>query len=102
MLSSTHKVILKNDKVSTLTYLSKSGKLTRNILESSNMITATIAKGITLLTSYLELGCLRFYTSFEHTLEIDKNLEVENIGFPLMLMKSLTSSILTENKLARE
>ena len=102
MLSSTNKLILKNDKVSALTYLSKSGKLTRNILESSNMITATIAKGITLLTSYLGLGSLRFGTSFDHTPEIDKNLEVENIGFPLMLMKSLTSSILTENKLARE
>ena len=102
MLLSTNKVILKIDTLPALAYLSKFGKLARNIFESFNMITATIAKGITLLTSYLELGSLRFDTSFEHTLEIDKNLEVENIEIPLMLMKSLTSSMPTENQLARE
>ncbi|MBO0331249.1 hypothetical protein [[Muricauda] lutisoli] len=102
MLLSTNKVILKIDTVPALAYLPKFGKLGRNIPESSHMVTAILAEEKTPLTSYLELGCLRFDTSFEHTLEIDKNLEVENIEVPLMLMKSLTSSMLTENQLARE
>ena len=102
MLSSTNKVILKHNKVFALAYLSKFGKLARNILQNSRMATATFAKETTLLKSYLELGSLRFDTSINHTLKIDENLKAENIEIPLMLMKSLTSSLLTEKQLARE
>lgn len=101
MLTSTNKVILKPNKISALTY-SKIGKLARNVPENSHMATVTFAKEITLLKSYLELGSLRFDTSINHTLKIDKNLKAENIEIPLMLMKSLKSSLLTEKQLARE
>lgn len=102
MLPMTKKLILKYDKVSILAYLSKFGKLAKNIPENPHMTTATLVEEKTLLKSHLELGSLRFDTLYDHTMEIDKNLKVENKEISLMLMKSLTSSLLTENQLARE
>ena len=86
-LNSIQHLILKNDKVSALTYLSKFSKLTRNVLESSHLATVTLDEEIHLIQSYLELESLRFDNSFEYTIEVDPNIETENVEVPLMLIQ---------------
>ncbi len=101
-LNSIQHLILKNDKVSALTYLSKFGKLTRNVLESSHMATVTLAEEISLLKSYLELESLRFDNSFEYLIEIDQNIETENVEVPLMLIQPFVENALIHGLIGKK
>ncbi|RIV44931.1 sensor histidine kinase [Flagellimonas pelagia] len=86
-LSSIQNLILKNDRVSALKYLSQFGKLVRNVLESSNQAIVTLTEEIALLKSYLELESLRFDNAFKYTIDVDENLDADSLEIPLMLIQ---------------
>ncbi|MCB0371601.1 MAG: histidine kinase [Muricauda sp.] len=86
-LSSIQHLILNNDKKSALTYLSKFGKLARNVLESSREATVSLTEEIDLLRSYLELESLRFDKAFQYSIEIDGTLDTDSVEIPLMLLQ---------------
>lgn len=91
-LNSIQHLILKDDKLSALKYLSKFGKIARNVLESSHEVLVTLTEEIELLRSYLELESLRFDNSFEYTIHIDKELDTDQVEIPLMLIQPLVEN----------
>nr|WP_297786011.1 histidine kinase [uncultured Allomuricauda sp.] len=101
-LNSIQHLILKEDKVSALTYLSKFGKLARNVLESSHMATVTLDEEISLIKSYLELESLRFDNSFDYSLEIDDSLDIKNIEIPLMLIQPFVENALIHGLIGKK
>jgi len=101
-LNSIQHLIIQNDKVSALNYLSKFAKITRNVLESSHMAMVPLAEEINLLKSYLELESLRFDNSFDYTIEIDKNLDIEHIEIPLMLIQPFVENALIHGLIGKK
>lgn len=91
-LNSIQHLILQDDKVSALKYLSKFGKIARNVLESSHEVLVTLTEEIELLRSYLELESLRFDNSFEYTIHMDKELDTDQVEIPLMLIQPLVEN----------
>ncbi|WP_318343528.1 sensor histidine kinase [Flagellimonas baculiformis] len=86
-LNSIQHLILNDQKVSALNYLSKFGKIARNVLESSHEAIVTLNEEIEMLSSYLELESLRFDNDFKYVLEIDRDLDPDNVEIPLMLLQ---------------
>ena len=86
-LNSIQHLVIKDDKVSALKYLTKFGKLIRNILESSFEVHAKLEAEIKLLKDYLELESLRFDNAFSYEIKVDKTLDTESIKIPFMLLQ---------------
>ncbi|AEM70723.1 putative signal transduction histidine kinase [Allomuricauda ruestringensis DSM 13258] len=86
-LSSIQHLILINNKTAALNYLTKFGKLARNVLESSYQTTVTLADEIELLHSYLELESLRFDNAFSYTITVDDPIDLDSVEIPLMLVQ---------------
>ncbi|WP_159076380.1 sensor histidine kinase [Flagellimonas amoyensis] len=91
-LNSIQHLILQDNKLSALKYLSKFGKIARNVLESSHEVLVTLTEEIELLRSYLELESLRFDNSFEYTIHVDKELDTDQVEIPLMLIQPLVEN----------
>ncbi|GGE55817.1 histidine kinase [Pedobacter psychrotolerans] len=64
-------------------YLSKFARLTRNVLDSQNLINLTGEK--TLLDDYLQMEQLRF--GFNYTITASTDIDTENIEIPSMLLQ---------------
>ena len=79
--------ILTNKKFEASDYLSKFAMLMRSILESSRGDFITLAQEIDLLKNYVSLQQLRFENSFNFVLEIDKNLDLNSMQFPPMILQ---------------
>jgi len=86
-LNSIQHLIIKKEKKAALSYLSKFGKLARNVLESSYEATVTLTEEIELLNSYLELESLRFDNAFSYTIKIDDDIKTNRVEIPLMLVQ---------------
>lgn len=93
-LSSIQHLILTDDKSSALNYLSKFGKLARNVLESSQEATVTLTEEIELLRSYLELESLRFDHAFTYSINIDTFVDTDTVEVPLMLLQPFAENAL--------
>lgn len=101
-LNSIQHLILNNDKVSALKYLSSFGKLARNVLESSNEALVTLTDEIETIRSYLELESLRFDNGFEYSIEIDKALDTDNIEVPLLLIQPFVENAIVHGLLPKK
>ncbi|MDN3587687.1 histidine kinase [Pedobacter aquatilis] len=64
-------------------YLSKFARLTRNVLDSKELISLTEEK--TLLDDYFQMEALRF--GFQYTINASADLDTENIEIPAMLLQ---------------
>ncbi|HYF71159.1 MAG TPA: histidine kinase [Ohtaekwangia sp.] len=67
------------------TYLSKFSRLLRMILKYSEMNFVPLNVEVTLINLYLELESLRFNNSFNFSVEILGDLDVDDVMFPTML-----------------
>ncbi len=86
-LNSIQHLILNNDTVSAVKYLSKFGRLTRNILESSFETRVTLTDEIKLLFSYLELESLRFNKTFVYNINTEEDCDTDSVEIPLLLIQ---------------
>jgi two-component sensor histidine kinase len=86
-LNTIQSFIFTDDKKNASTYLSKFSKLTRMILEMSDKETVRLAEEIEALTLYLDIEKVRFDTDFEFTIEVDKEIEIEFINIPSMIIQ---------------
>ncbi|MGE6218427.1 sensor histidine kinase [Nubsella zeaxanthinifaciens] len=82
-LAGIQNLMNKNEIENANKYLSKFARLTRNVLDGSELV--SLAKEKTLLDDYLQMEQLRFGFSYEIT--ADKNLDLENIEIPSMLLQ---------------
>jgi sensor histidine kinase YesM len=78
--------IFTNETEEASSYLSKFSKLTRKILEFSDVSTITLKDEIEALQLYLELQQMRF-KDLEFHIHVDPSLEIEKIKIPTMLIQ---------------
>lgn len=86
-LSSIQNLVIKNDKVASLEYLSKFGRFTRNILESSMSTHVLLAEEIKILRDYLELESLRFSDSFNYSIDVEEGIDPKEIEVPMLIVQ---------------
>lgn len=100
-LSSIQHLVTKNDKVSTLKYLSKFSRLTRNILESSFETNALLSDEIKMLQDYLELESLRFDNAFVYNISVDNSIDTNAIEVPLMILQPFVENAIIHGLLPK-
>lgn len=88
-ITSIQNLIIKNDNAAANNYLTKLGKITRNILDTSYQEFISIEEEMKLLKEYLEMEKLRF--GFQFTVEKDADLDKE-IEIPAMLLQPLVEN----------
>lgn len=86
-INSVQYFITNNDPVSSQKYLSKFAKLIRYVVDNSKPLAIPLSKELEALNLYLDLEWLRFENKFEYTIEIDKNVDVEGVQIPSMLIQ---------------
>ena len=101
-LNSIQEFIITNDKRSANYYLSRFSRLVRNILNTSSKNEIRLKKEIETLQLYLDLEALRFEKNFEHVFEIDKNLDLENIYIPSMLIQPYVENAIKHGLMHKE
>ena len=101
-LNSIQHLILNNDRVSALKYLSKFGKLTRNVLESSIETRTILSEEIELLNSYLELESLRFEGAFTYNIQVADDLDMNNVEIPLFLIQPFVENAIIHGLLPKK
>ncbi|OXA71353.1 hypothetical protein B0A58_13805, partial [Flavobacterium branchiophilum NBRC 15030 = ATCC 35035] len=68
-------------------YLTTFSKLMRNILENSRYESITLEKELNTLKMYLEIEAVRLDHQFDYEILIDKNIELENIKIPPLIIQ---------------
>lgn len=86
-LNSIQSYILNNKAEESISYLSKFSKLMRSILINSSESIIPLQNEIEMLKHYLTLEQLRFNHCFDFEIIIAKNLDLEFIGIPSMLIQ---------------
>jgi PAS domain S-box-containing protein len=86
-LNSIQFFITHNDRTNAINYLSKFSKLVRGILNSSINKTTKLTLELELLRHYIEIEQIRFSTKFEFEIAVAKNLDIENIEIPSLLIQ---------------
>lgn len=84
-LTAIQSYIFRNEAHQASKYLASFAKLIRLILENSRIELNTLEREVTTLKHYLELQALRFEGRFEHKIEVDEQIDIDNIQIPPML-----------------
>jgi hypothetical protein len=84
-LGSIQSSIINEEPDKAVKYLSRFSKLMRNILDSSQEESISVAEELTTIENYLELQKIRFSKKFDYSIEKDENIDVENTFIPPML-----------------
>lgn len=86
-LGSIQNFMLKNETKRAAGYLNNFASLTRNILEQSDREFVSVSDEIETLKNYLELEKMRLEDHFEFEITYDKNMEIDFINIPPMLIQ---------------
>ena len=86
-LTSIQNFILQHDDIKASVYLSRFSDLVRNILHNSQVELITLEEELNTIENYLELQKIRFPQKFEYNIVVDKNLDIEVINIPPMLIQ---------------
>lgn len=101
-LNSIQYFITKNDKVSTLTYLSKFARLLRQIVDNSVQTKISLDIEIEMLKAYIEMEELRFDKRFTFEIKVDKDLEPGNIEIPGMILQPFVENAILHGLLHKK
>ena len=101
-LTSIQHLISQNERATTLKYLTKFSRMTRNVLESSMDTNVVLADEIKMLEDYLELESLRFSESFTFELEISPSLDTYSIEIPFMLTQPFVENAIVHGLLPKK
>ncbi|MHA7832187.1 MAG: sensor histidine kinase [Flagellimonas sp.] len=101
-LASIQNLVNKDDKKASLEYLSKFGRLTRNILDGSMNTHVLLEEEIKMTKDYLELESLRFSERFEYSIEIDENIDPAGIEVPMLFMQPFVENAIIHGLLLKE
>lgn len=86
-LGSIQNYMMQNNAQLASSYLSKFSKLTRDVLESSDLESITLETEIDILRNYIELEQMRLNNNFEFELNYSDELEIEFIHIPPILVQ---------------
>ncbi|WP_055395595.1 sensor histidine kinase [Flagellimonas eckloniae] len=101
-LSSIKHLVLQKDNKNAVKYLSKFGRLSRNILESSIGTNATLSEEVKMLEDYLELESLRFDNAFSYSIKVDDTLNTSIIELPSMILQPFVENAIVHGLLPKE
>jgi tetratricopeptide (TPR) repeat protein len=86
-LNSINSFIIKNNQEKASEYLTKFSKLIRRVLSNSKEKKVTLSNELEALELYIEMEALRFNDKFQYELNIDKDLEVDYIEVPPLIIQ---------------
>jgi sensor histidine kinase YesM len=86
-LNSVQSYILKNEKVKASEYLSKLGRLMRNILNNSQNQTISLREEFDALEKYMEMEQLRFKELFTYKFNICSQIDIDKIQVPPLIIQ---------------
>ena len=75
-------------------YLNKFSKLFRSVLNNSGKALITLAEEIEVLELYLSLEHMRFEKSFQYSIQVEEDMEIEEILVPSMLLQPYVENAL--------
>lgn len=101
-LNSIQNYILKSDKISSNTYLSKFASLMRMTLNNSQFSFITIEEEINALTTYIELEALRFKDKINYEINIDPNINVSSWKIPPLLLQPYVENAIWHGLMHKE
>jgi tetratricopeptide (TPR) repeat protein len=86
-LNSVNNYIAKSDERSANRYLSEFSTLMRAVLDNSEKDFINLAKEMELLDLYVKLEHSRFPDKFDYTIDVDKQIDLEDFQIPPMLLQ---------------
>lgn len=101
-LNSIQNFVLKNDKNSAQSYLSKFARLIRNILEFSQADFILLKNEIETIGLYLELEKLRAADKFRYSISIDDAISPDSVYIPAMLIQPIVENAILHGLLPME
>lgn len=93
-LNSIQNFIIKNNISGGLDFIEKFANLTRAVLENTEHELTTIDKEIELVKNYLDIEKIRFANSFDYTFDIQKEIDINNVLIPTLLVQPLVENSL--------
>lgn len=91
--------ITKNDKSSSLNYLSKFARLLRQVLDNTKASKMPLQEEIDILKSYLEMESMRFDGHFRYEFQIDPQLDPVHTEVPGMLLQPFVENAIVHGLL---
>ncbi len=101
-LNSINRYIVRNDPETASNYLTKFSRLIRHILENSKSQTITLKTELEALKLYIEMEEVRFENRFDCVIWVDKDIEVENIEVPPLLLQPYAENAIWHGLMHKE
>ncbi len=101
-LNSINNFILKNDSDNASGYLTKFSRLMRLILDNSRSEWVLLENELKALELYIELEAVRFDNAFTHVLEVTKDVQVETVMLPPLLIQPYVENAIWHGLLHRK
>jgi LytS/YehU family sensor histidine kinase len=101
-LNSLQNLVIKNNTVSALKYLSNFSRLVRNVLESSFESNAALEMEIKMLNDYLELESLRFDNAFSYEINCKTDIDTASIEIPFMICQPFAENAIIHGLLPKQ
>ncbi|MES2762302.1 MAG: two-component regulator propeller domain-containing protein [Bacteroidota bacterium] len=86
-INSVQYFMTNNDPESSQKYLSKFAKLIRYVMDNSKPSSIPLEKELEALKLYIDLEALRFENRFEYELRVDKEIDINYVQIPSMLIQ---------------
>lgn len=101
-INSVQYFITNNDPASSQKYLSKFARLIRYVVDNSKPSVIPLSKELEAINLYLDLESLRFENKFEYSVEIDKNIDIDNVQIPSMLIQPFVENAIWHGLMHKE
>lgn len=101
-LNSINSFILKNDPDNASGYLTKFSRLMRMILDNSRNEWVLLENELKALELYIELEALRFDNAFTYNIEVTKDIDIENVLMPPLLIQPYVENAIWHGLLHRK
>ncbi|MES1219303.1 MAG: histidine kinase, partial [Bacteroidota bacterium] len=101
-LNSINRFILKNDRLQASEYLTKFSKLVRMILQNSQSPLIPLESELESLGLYLEMEALRFNYHFAYKISIPKDLDVEVLKVPPLILQPYVENAIWHGLMHKE
>ncbi|MCP1996288.1 sensor histidine kinase [Flavobacterium sp. HSC-61S13] len=93
LLGNIQSMILQNDRITAVSYLSKFAKLTRRVLEQSRQESIALEDEINTLKNYIELQQLRLNFSFDYQIDCEAGVDFQLQIPPLLIQPFIENAI---------
>ena len=101
-LNSINRFILQNNRTQASEYLTKFSKLVRMILQNSQASLISLEAELEALGLYLEMEALRFNYHFEYKISVSKDLDVEVLQVPPLILQPYVENAIWHGLMHKE